>query len=259
MKRNWMIGMILSLSASPAIAAQPAPELRRCIVPVIWRNGVKPYNMKLISVGVAWYDKAWLTLKSDHVIEMTGVSGRVYIAYCNMGSRFIGQDEPRTNTISAAVPCDEDGVGYRIKNITTGEIVGEEWFGVSPNPTITLDLEGTRRGRVRVEGIAKSFSAQSYQSSIDTTTLTPQKGTPTSVSIHFSFDGGQTWVNNTGSFNARKEVPFEIPATKREQDQSVIAEVQVAVGLRMYRQRFQLGEKAVPLSMKGVPEIRHEN
>lgn len=246
----------LSLFVGANVYAQPAPELKRCLVPVIWRNNVKPYKIKLISAGIAWYDKTWLTLKSDYQIEIMGVSGRTYIAYCDMGSTFIGQEEPATNTISAAVPCDEDGVGYRIKNIRTGEIIGEERFELTPKPSVALEISGPNRGRVRVEAIPESFSSRYIGTA---SRLTSHHGVPTSFSLHYSFDGGQSWINNTGNFNAMREVPFEIPAKIGKQDQPVIVEVQVAVGLRIYRQRFQLGEKAVPLSMKGIPEIRHEN
>lgn len=279
--------LLISLPSCFGLAKAPQPKLTRCLSLTIKPTGEK--SVRLVSAKISWVELALYSEKSDYRIELTGVSGRIYSSFCNMGSRMgpappVEVHEPQpvderqrlilqlpvfpatkskgtpirrgpvgdsrdpegsSNLIGASIPCNEDCVGYRITNIRTGELVGEEWFKTFQKPTIELESAGPSKWRIKTGGL------------------------PATISLHYSFDDGKSWIPGE-VIVGESEFPLESSQMhwhQRKQqthdssqivtaDDLVVAEAQVMVGLRLYRQRFKVGKTVVILPTEGIPEIK---
>ena len=282
----------MCLPSSFVSAEAPLPKLTRCLFLDIKSSAKK--QVKLVSAKVGWIKTEFLPSKpgSDYQIELTGVSGRVYSGSCNMwgSSQWVptppvwvkepkptdeqerltqlpvfppskssekapvrkdpvgvSRDADGSSLFDATIPCEEDCVGYRITNVRTGELVGEEWFKSVRKPAITLGTDGPSKWHVKTGGL------------------------PATISVHYSFDEGKSWVPGEVVLS-QSEILLESSQMRWHQnkqqthdrsqrvnaDTPVIAEIQVMVGLRLYRQRYKFNEKASILPIEGVAEIKYE-
>jgi hypothetical protein len=128
--------------------------------------------------------------------------------------------------VNCAVYTDEDGIGYRVWDLKTKELLGEEKLPAPKTPP-KIEISGGPAQDLRVRVDRKV----------------------TSIVTLWSTDQGQTWQPIAASGTTGEvAIPSRIlPSESKVRTGGMLVEVRVMVGLKLYKERYQFDatEKAV--------------
>jgi hypothetical protein len=179
-------------------------------------------TVRLLSSGVAWLDtqKYALTRESPYELEYLLPGGRSVRGWCSSIGIQDPSETPTDGEVHGAVITDEDGIGYRIWNRTTGELLGEEMLS-HPSAPPMVELSGIPTEGLRVKVDRKV----------------------TSIMAFCSTDQGQTWQPfPVVDINGKEPTPSRmLPSETSIRKGGMLVETRVMVGLKLYLDRFQIG------------------
>jgi hypothetical protein len=236
-----LLSMAIASHGNPGLAQMNETSDKRLVMLSIQldRNA---RTVHLLHSSVAWLDPNKYPVHFGDVFELEYLlpGGRSLRSECS--SLSVSElpstgpvETPTVGQVNSALYTDEDGIGYRIWNKSTGEMLGEEMLPPPPTPP-----------RVEISG----SSSEGLRVKVDRQV--------TSIVGFCSVDQGQTWrpfpiMDITGKEPTPSRV---LPTEASVRKGGILVEVRVMIGLTPYRERFQMDGSEAHLGSADWKRVR---